>query len=252
MSGLFNSNAALTPKLQRIDTLQREIDSFRPLEPSELSQLRQYYKIGLTYTSNALEGNSLTETETKVVIEDGLTISGKPLRDHFEALGHAKAIDYIFSTYTNFSLSESVILSLHRHFFESIDAQNAGRYRSVQVFVSGSSAKFPKPDEISIKMSEWMSAYHLASTQTHPALLAAHVHKHLVRVHPFVDGNGRTARLLMNLVLLHFGYPIVCIPPILRVQYLEALHASDAGDDLPFLTFICDQVIEAQKDRIRL
>lgn len=125
-------------KFKKADENNRLLSAYRPLPPETLKSLREYYRVGLTYTSNALEGNSLTESETKVVIEDGLTIEGKPLRDHYEAVGHAKAYDYIYQITEKEGLEEEDILALHRLFYQQIDAEKAGKYRDVKVYISGS------------------------------------------------------------------------------------------------------------------
>ena len=123
----------LLDKYSKADENNRLLSSYRPLPPETLKSLREYYRVGLTYTSNALEGNSLTESETKVVIEDGLTIEGKPLHDVYEAVGHAKAYDYIYQIINNPQLSEDDILTLHKLFYQQIDAEKAGHYRNVKV-----------------------------------------------------------------------------------------------------------------------
>ena len=124
--------------LQTAEDLRDKVIALRPFPEETLKSLREYYRIGLTYTSNALEGNSLTESETKVVIEDGLTIEGKPLHDVYEAVGHARAYDYIHTLATTKPLEEKDILELHRLFYEKIDVEKAGHYRTVPVFISGS------------------------------------------------------------------------------------------------------------------
>ena len=130
--------SVITDKFKKADENNRLLSAYRPLPPETLKSLREYYRVGLTYTSNALEGNSLTESETKVVIEDGLTIEGKPLRDHYEAVGHAKAYDYVYLITEKEGLTEENILNLHRLFYQQIDAEKAGHYRDVKVYISGS------------------------------------------------------------------------------------------------------------------
>src|SRR4030066_694207 len=114
--------------LNKIDSLKFALDGYRPFSEHVVKQLRDYYRIGLTYTSNAIEGNTLTESETKVVIEDGLTIGGKSIREHSEAIGHARAYDHIYSL-LNKALPEEDVLYLHRLFFQQIEPENAGKYR---------------------------------------------------------------------------------------------------------------------------
>jgi Fic family protein len=117
--------------IKEIDKLQAEINKFRPLDKNLIEQQKEYFRVGLTYTSNALEGNSLTETETKIVIEEGITIGGKPLKDHFEAIGHSEAFDFIYKLAEGKTISEKDIKELHRLFYYRIDTENAGEYRKV-------------------------------------------------------------------------------------------------------------------------
>lgn len=239
-------------KLRRIDQLQQEIAAMKPLDQAELQQLRAYYRIGLTYSSNALEGNSLTESDTKIVLEDGIAIGGKPLRDHLEAVGHSAAFDCMYRLITRKTIREQDALELHRLFYEKIDPQNAGIYRRVRALITGSAFKLPLPDRISPLMKDLIKKLPALRKRHHPVIYAALLHKAFVEIHPFIDGNGRTARLLMNLALLQHGYPLVIIPPILRSEYIQALERSHSGDDAPFFQLIAAAVIEAQKDFLRL
>lgn len=189
-------------KLERIDELKAEIDQFRPLDKSLLKQIKEYFRIGLTYSSNALEGNSLTETETKVIIEDGITIGGKPLKDHYEAIGHSEAYDMLYRLAGKEEISENNIKNLHRVFFFRIDPTNAGKYRKQRVLVTGSEFLPPPPDKVPGLMESLAQTIPRARHKFHPIHFAAFLHRELVTIHPFIDGNGRTARLLMNLALL--------------------------------------------------
>ena len=238
-------------KLKEIDKLQNKIDSFRPLKKEEIQGLKNYFRIGLTYSSNALEGNSLTETETKIVIEDGLTIGGKPMRDHYEALGHSEAYDLIFSlSQKKEAITEAHIKKLHKLFYHRIDSNNAGKYRKVRVFISGSTATFPAPQDVSLKMKKFVAVLKNLDKKN-PIESAALAHKEFVFIHPFIDGNGRVARLLMNLVLLNKGYVITIIPPILRREYIRTLEKAHQNDH-DFIDFIAGRVLETQKDYLRL
>lgn len=233
------------------DQYKSRLDALRPLPAETLRSLQEYYKIGLTYSSNALEGNSLTESETKIVIENGLTVSGKPLRDVYEALGHAQAYDYLQQMVQESHLSEAQLLSLHRLFYERIDAAHAGTYRSVPVFLSGSRYPLPQPEEIPRLMQEFIRWFNAAEGTLHPAEFAALAHQKFVFIHPFVDGNGRVARLLMNFVLLRAGYEIALVPPVRRGEYIAALEEAHT-DTKPFIAFVTGCVIETQKDLLRL
>jgi Fic family protein len=227
------------------------IDAYRPLPQETVKSLRAYYKIGLTYSSNALEGNSLTESETKVVIEDGLTIGGKPMKDVYEAVGHAKAYDYMYDLAKLKPLTQADILKLHELFYANIDKMNAGAYRAVRVFISGSKYAPPGPEKIASLMKAFIAWFNQQEKKLHPVEFAALVHQKFVFIHPFVDGNGRVSRLLMNLALIRAGYNISVIPPILRNDYIQALEKAHT-DTAPFIQFILGRVVETQKELLRL
>ena len=239
-------------RFKEIDELKAKIDGFRPLSADVLKQIREYYKIGLTYTSNALEGNTLDLAETKVVLEDGLTISGKPLKDHLETLGHAQAYDKLFELSKKDFISEDDIKTMHKLFYSKIDLQNAGVYREKPVIVTGVDIDFPLPSEIEGKMQEFIAKLPQIKQNSHPVEYSAMVHVLFVNIHPFIDGNGRVARLLMNLALLQSGYNITSIPPVVRADYIRALQASNKNDYEPFVNFISEMVFEAQKEYIRI
>ena len=238
-------------RLAENDKLQEKIRAHRPLDAYEVKQLKEYYRIGLTFTSNALEGNSLTESETKVVLEDGITIGGKPLKDHFEAIGHSEAFDLLYKLAQNHDITEDDILGLHRLFYYRIDADTAGTYRERNVIITGTDFTPPAPAAVPLAMQEFFG--NLPSLRKlHPVEYAAMLHLHFVNIHPFIDGNGRTARLLMNLALLQAGYPITIIPPIIRGDYISALRDSNKGDNQPFINFISCCVWESQREYLRL
>lgn len=241
----------MEPKYKIAEINNRKLLSMRPLAPETLKSLRDYYRVGLTYSSNALEGNSLTESETKVVIEDGLTIEGKPLRDVYEAVGHARAYDYLFQLATNKTLEEQDILELHRLFYQQIDSENAGKYRNVAVFISGSKYPVTPPQKLGAEMKKFVAWFNKQESKLHPVEFAAQTHKKFVFIHPFIDGNGRLARLLMNLALLRNEYSIALIPAILRHDYIACLELAHANDK-PFKEFIADRVVATQTDLIRL
>lgn len=239
-------------KIEQVDHLQQQINQLRPLNPDALHQLRKYYRIGLTYSSNALEGNTLTESETKVVIEDGLTVSGKPLRDHLEAIGHSEAFDTLYELSKSGKIDEEAILNLHRVFYYRIDTNNAGSYRKKPVIITGTSFIPPPPSKILSAMKDFSNQIPHKRETLHPVHFAAWLHIELATIHPFIDGNGRTARLLMNLALIQSGHPITIIPPMLRGDYISALQASNSGDNEPFINLLSNMVWEAQREYIRL
>jgi len=236
-------------KLKKVSDLQEEINSYRPLSEREAKQFREYFKIGLTYSSNAIEGNSLTETETKIVLEDGITVGGKTLKEHFEVVGHSQAYDYLFSLLENKKIKERDILKIHELFYYLSDPEQAGKYRVEQVFITGADFLPPTPKKVPVLMKELAEELLLLEDACHPVEYAALLHKKLVTIHPFIDGNGRTARLAMNLALLQHGYVITVIPPILRNDYIDALKKKN---DAPFVNFISCMVYECQRDYVRL
>lgn len=204
--------------LARIDGLKKRIDSRRPLYERESKQLNDYFRIGVTYTSNVLEGNSFTLTETKVLLEDGITVGGKPLKDIYEASGHADTYDFILAAAKedNLAITEDMILTLHRLFYHRLDAENAEVYHNVRVIITGTDYRPPRPEQVPELVAQLVDNINQRRSSLHPVLLAATAHHRLVDIHPFLDGNGRTARLLMNLILVNQGYPVVSIPPIRR------------------------------------
>lgn len=241
----------LTKELNRIDKLQEEINSLRPLDDDEITQLKEYYRIGLTYSSNALEGNSLTESETKVIIEDGLTIGGKSIKEHMEVLGHSEAFSFIHDIASSELLSEEDLLKIHSLVYGRVDKDQAGIYRDKRIFLSGSKYSFPKPEEVQPLMTEFFNKLPAMKNELHPVVFAAQAHKEFVFIHPFVDGNGRVGRLLMNLLLIQAGHLITIIPPVLRSKYIASLEEAHT-DDSAFVRFILRCHIEAQKEYLRL
>jgi Fic family protein len=236
---------------QEIDALQKEIHSYRPLKADFLKQIKEYYKIGLTYTSNALEGNTLTESETKIVLEEGITIGGKLLKDHLEAVGHGDAYDFLYTLVRPKSILEKDIKELHKLFFSRIDEKNSGKYRKNKAIITGSKYSLPKPDELPSLMRKLIPRIRKLRKERHPVEAAALIHKEFVFIHPFIDGNGRVARLLMNLLLLQENFNITVIPPVTRSEYIDALEKAHL-DERDFIHFIARMVRETQKDYLRM
>ena len=234
------------------DEYKAKINALRPLSNEALAQVKEYYKIGLTYASNALEGNTLSLVETKVVLEDGITIGGKPLKDHYETVGHAKAFDEIINLSKNTTFTENDIKLLHKLFYEKIDNEKAGEYRTSQVIITGSDVELPKPEELDEKMHEFILQLPKLKAELHPVEYAAMVHIIFVNIHPFTDGNGRVARLLMNLALLQSGYNIVVIPPVVRADYISAIQKTNNGNNADFINFISEMVLESQKEYLKI
>ena len=237
----------------KIKLYKDKISKLRPFEGEAYKQLRDYYRISLTWSSNALEGNSLTEVETKVLLEDGLTIGGKPLRDTLEAVGHSHAYDYMFGLVGGRRLTVDDIKALHRLFYKSIDEKNAGVWRENPIIVTGTDYVFPAPIELGKLMAglgQWIDD---KRDTIHPVRFAAMLHLKFVSIHPFIDGNGRVARLMMNTALIQDGYMLAVIPPILRNDYLSAIRQYQLNlSDEAFCNLIAECVYESEKEIMRL
>ena len=199
-----------------------------------------------TYHSNAIEGNTLTLQETKVVLE-GITIGGRSLREHLEAINHREAIRFLETLVNeNDILRETDIKSLHSLILRGIDDTNAGIYRNINVRISG--ARHMPPDFLHVPelMHAFAKWYQAKAAALHPVERAARVHSDFVKIHPFVDGNGRTSRLLMNLELLKSGFPPVVLPVERRLAYYEALDRAHVNEDFqPFVSLITEQAVLA-------
>lgn len=239
-------------KIDRCDIQKKEIDAFRPLSSEQAQMLKEHFKIGLTYSSNALEGNTLTLIETKVIIEDGLTIGGKTLREIDEATGHARAYDFIFELLSIPQIKLVDILKIHQLFYQNLDSDNAGKYRTKKVFISGMDVTLPAPEQVASLMHKLEQELNDLTNTLHPIELAATLHNKFVTIHPFLDGNGRTARLLMNLILLKSGYSITIIPPIYRTDYIASAYQGNKGNHLPFINLLSSMVYESQKEFLKL
>jgi Fic family protein len=209
------------------------LDRLRPLAAGALAQLQKYYDVELTYTSNAIEGNTLTHRETAEVIEHGITVGGKPLKDHLEAIDHYAAVQWMRALASSTTpIDERVVCDLHARIVARSRPDIAGIYSPHTRRIAGSSVVFPNPAKIPALMQQL--GCDLATVA--PAPEAAYdAHFRLTAIHPFSDGNGRTARLLMNLLLIRGGYPPIAVRPEDRKRYLDALeHGSVASDLAPF------------------
>lgn len=236
---------------EKIDRYKLAIDEKRPFEGHLLQEIKNYYRIGLTWSSNALEGNTLTLSETKILLEDGLTVGGKPLRDTFEALGHAKAYDFMFTLLNSHQITEKDALTMHRMFYIGIDTEEAGKYRDRPVFITGSEYEVCPAERIEEEMKKLFQWACSERDKYHPVQFAAQLHKRFVFIHPFIDGNGRVARLLMNTALIQDGYMLAIIPPVLRHEYISLLERAH-NNDQPFIDFIAERVLESEKEIMRL
>jgi len=225
--------------LNEIDALKSKLDQFRQFDSYRIAQALE---LEYTFESNRIEGNTLTLRETDLVINEGLTISGKSMREHLEAINHQEAIAYIKHLMEkNTSLNEREVLAIHNLILRGINPEDAGRYRRVQVMIKGSSHMPPQPFLVSKEMEDFFIWYETNKNGLHPIILAAELHERIVTIHPFIDGNGRTSRLIMNLILLQHGYVIANIKGDYdnRMQYYNALETAQTKNNKEdFLLFV--------------
>ncbi|MCK4837969.1 MAG: Fic family protein [Desulfobulbaceae bacterium] len=231
--------------LTRLDEKLARLNSFRPLPPALVRKLKEQFELEMTYNSNAIEGNSLTLKETFLVVNEGLTIKGKPLRDHLEAKGHTEALEYLYdltSRNAPDSLTQRVIREFNGIVMRDIDRQWAGRYRNSNVIIGGAAHTPPEAFEIAQLVQELIRWANSDGRNLHPVELAAIFHHRLLHIHPFFDGNGRTTRLAMNVILLRAGSPLVVILKNDRRRYYRLLGEADRGNLVPFARFIAQAV----------
>ena len=239
--GITKSNISnnLTTIINEIDALKAKLDALKKLDSFKIAQALE---LEYTFESNKIEGNTLTLRETDLVINEGLTISGKSMREHLEVINHQEAIVYIKQLIEqNFPLNEREVLSINNLILRGIKAEEAGKYRKVQVMIKGSSHLPPQPFQVVKEMEDFFIWYESNKKRLHPVILAAELHERLVSIHPFIDGNGRSARLIMNLILLQHGYVIANIKGDYenRIQYYSALETAQTKNSKEdFLMFI--------------
>lgn len=206
--------------------------------PNNKKEIYKWLKTELAYTSNAIEGNTLTRKETELVIDDGITSTSKPLQHYIEAVNHAKAFEKIIAFLDeNKNINENFMLNIHKIILTGLDDDNAGFYRNCRVRISGSTVIMPNP----IKVPDLMTDFYnwLSDNMDNDPLTAILAHLKFVSIHPFVDGNGRCARLLMNTILLKFGFTPIVIRPTDRKKYLSVVENYQLkGDDKPYINFM--------------
>ena len=240
-------------KLDELTLKKKKLDSLKLIQGKTLQNLEDWLKVELTYSSNAIEGNTLSRMETAEVIEKGVsaTISGKPLKDQIEAINHAKAIEFIKDLArkrkSHQFITEEDILSIHKIILSGIIDEWAGKYRQTQVFIKGTNIDLPKPAEVPVlmrKFVEWLSD----QQEEHPIKVAIDVHFKFESIHPFVDGNGRVGRLLLNLILIINGYPMAIIRNEERTQYLQALNVAQTKREFILLDELIENAVERSLD----
>jgi len=239
--------------LKQIDSNRQVIADRRPLDSASVLHALD---VEYTYESNRIEGNTLTLQETALVIDKGITIGGKALREHLEAINHYEAAVFLREWIAQYRpLTQSVVKQLHSLVLRGIDRENAGQYRSVPVLISGSRHIPPEPWRVAKDMEDCFLWWEANKDTQHPVILAAEMHDRIVSVHPFIDGNGRTSRLVMNLILLQRGYTIANIAGdgTTRSAYYHALERCHTeGDKTEFIAFVAQQALAFQQRLIAL
>jgi Fic family protein len=234
---------SLNEILERTAAKKAALDARRRLSASAAARLKDYFDVEWTYHSNALEGSTLTLRETEIVLHEGLTVGGKTLREHLEAVNHKHAIDFVEALARSAEpLTEHNVRQIHALVLMGIDDEEAGHYRRGQVRISGSAYVPPEPVAVPGLMQDFAAWLTGEAQNLSPVERAALAHFRLVDIHPFADGNGRTARLLMNLILLRAGYPPAIVRQEDRLAYYEALDQAHAGEVKPFVLLMAAAV----------
>jgi Fic family protein len=240
--------------LADIDQLKTELDILR--QSLDNATIKEALEVEFLYESNRIEGNTLTLRETQLVINEGMTISGKSMREHLEAINHKEAILFIDDLVSQkVDLSEYVLKQIHGIVLYGIDRENAGVYRKLPVAIAGSKHLPPQPYLLQDLMEEYFQFYNQAKDQLHPVVLAAEIHERLVTIHPFIDGNGRTSRLIMNLILLQYGFPLAIIGGDYdsRMAYYDALEkVQTESNKEDFILLIAEKVLFALERYINI
>ena len=218
----------LSKLLQVIADKKSQLDNLRPLSNEQTKNIKQIYDVDLTYNSNAIEGSTITYSETKLILNEGLTIGGKKMNEHLEVINHKDALDFIesISHMNSNEITLKDIKDIHYLILKAISTIDAGRYRIKPVGVrksDGTIYQFTEPLKVNDAMNDFISWLQDNKEDLDPITLAAQVHYKFVTIHPFIDGNGRTARLLMNLILIQNGYPPAVIKVSNRVEYIQAI-----------------------------
>ena len=249
-------SSSIQDLLAEADELKDRWGASKPLNKTQLLKMKEFFNVNYTYDSNRIEGSTLTMQETHLVVNEGLTISGKSMQEHLEAVNHYEAIDFIEGLVKDKEhLTERTLNEIHYLILNGIDRRNAGKYRTVPVYISGSSHTPPQPYLIAKQMEDIFEYYQRSKTSVHPIILAADMHEKVVTVHPYIDGNGRTSRLIMNLILLQNGFTIANIKgdDTSRLAYYKALETVQTTGGLDaFYELIIKETIHSLKAHLEL
>jgi Fic family protein len=240
----------LDPRLrQRLDDKLKQLLALRPLSPTHLAKLREQMEIEMTYNSNAIEGNSLTLRETALVLQQGITIKGKALKDHLEATDHKEALDFLYELVDerHYTVSARLLRELHQLVVRETEHELAGRYRTGAVIITGALHTPPDAVDVPRQVEELLRWLKKNERTLHSVELAALAHHRITAIHPFFDGNGRTARLVMNVLLMRAGFPLAIILKNDRKKYYRVLQMADQGKKAPLVLFVA-QAVERSLD----
>jgi Fic family protein len=234
----------IAPSLEaRVMEKFRRLDSLRPLPETAVKKLKEKFEIDMTYNSNAIEGNRLTLRETWLVLRKGVTISGKSLGEHLEAKNHLEALRHLFElVQTKRQINEKDILNLHKMVMSKTDDSIAGTYRAQQVFIEGAAHVPPPPNKVRELMKNAIKEMASEAKGVNAIKSASRIHHLITWIHPFTDGNGRMARLLLNLRLMRGGFPPIVLRKTKRKSYYSALEMADDGDLYPITSLIAEEV----------
>lgn len=251
----FSNNITLTKEsaghIERAELCRNVICDNRPFSDKKLKVISDFFRTPITWSSNAIEGSTYTIGETQTLLEYGTTVHGKSLKETLEICGHADAFDFMLQLSKQRGIKCADICRLHSLIYEKTDKKMAGIYKIEQNFITGSGYTTVIPEKVPETMAQlelWLEENY---DQLHPLVLAAELHRKLVYIHPFDDGNGRCARLCMNVILLQNGYLPCSISPALRLDYINALEAGRNGDINEFIKFIAEAETETEKDYMR-
>lgn len=243
--------------LNKADYYRNEMIKNGPINLDQLAEIDQYFRVVFTYSSNSIEGNSLTLTEVKKFLEEGITADERPRKEYEEVTGHTEAYNDMLSSarLDKLEITEALIKKLHLLLYQNVDQEQAGQFRNIKIERSTLGNPPPIPEEIPHFMGHFINQIETSRRFMHPIEFAAICHKRLIDIHPFNEGNGRIARLFMNLILVNAGYGTTTIPPELGDEYTKALKLSqnvNNPDIDTLIKFIAERVIESERECCRI
>jgi len=237
--------------IEKIDKNLELIKNTRPLSKGEINELKKSLWVLFTYASNSIEWSTITLWETKLILEDWLTIWWKTLREISEVSNHKELLNFLYDFIKlDENLNEEIIKKVHNLVLRNIDDENAWKYRKIQCYISWESETPPEAKEINKLMDDLIKWYNANKNSLHPWLLVSNFHYKFVKIHPFVDWNWRTIRILLNIILMKSWYPMTIISPVRRLEYISSLNS--ASSFKKFNIFILDTINTNLEDYLRM